>query len=56
MTINNMSSSDTQTLETVYSSVLYYYSTIVIMDLQYSCKFTDLLATNIASKLPYILQ
>ncbi len=32
------------------NSLLYFYSTIVIIDLQNFCKFTVLLATKIASK------
>ncbi len=35
---------------TACNSLLYFYSTIVIIDLQNFCKFTVLLATKIASK------
>ncbi len=35
---------------TACKSLLYFYSTIVIIDLQNFCKFTVLLATKIASK------
>ncbi len=35
---------------TACKSLLYFYSKIVIIDLQNFCKFTGLLATKIASK------